>query len=91
MTTVFGRRDELVSILLKSTVEMPGCLSSVLAADPTDADAIWITEVWDNEASWSASLQLPEVQAAIAEARPLITGMEPRYVTTPLGGVGLPR
>ena len=26
---------------------MPGCLSYVVARDPTDADAIWITEVWD--------------------------------------------
>jgi quinol monooxygenase YgiN len=91
MTTQPGRRDELVSLLLKSTVEMPGCLSYVIAADSNDTDAIWVTEVWDNEASWSASLQLPEVQAAIAEARPLIVGMEPRYVTTPFGGTGLPR
>ena len=60
-----GKRDELLDILLGSTGAMAGCLSYVIARDPADADAIWITEVWDNRASHKASLQLPEVQAAI--------------------------
>ncbi len=84
-----GQRDALVSILLEGTGEMPGCLSYVVAADPSDADAIWITEVWDSEASHAASLSLPAVQAAIAKGRPLIAGFDNRTVTTPLGGVGL--
>lgn len=91
MTTHQGQRDQLISLLLKSTVEMPGCLSYVIAEDPAEPDAIWITEVWDNEASWSAALQMPEVQAAIADARPLIAGMGPRTITMPVGGTGLPR
>jgi len=91
MTAQAGRRGDLVALLLSGTNSMPGCLSYVIAEDPMDTDALWITEVWDNEASWMGSLQLPEVQAAIAQARPLIVGMEPRYVTTPIGGVGLER
>jgi len=66
MTTVAGKRDELIEILLGGTGEMPGCLSYVIARDPADADAIWITEVWDSQESHAASLALPAVQEAIA-------------------------
>jgi quinol monooxygenase YgiN len=68
---------------------MPGCLSYVVARDPVDADAIWITEVWASEADHAASLQLPAVQAAIAQGRPLIAGFGERYTTEPVGGHGL--
>lgn len=84
-----GRRDELVSILLEGTGGMPGCLSYVVARDPDDADAIWITEVWADEASHKASLSLPGVQAAIARGRPLIAGFDSQHRTEPAGGVGL--
>lgn len=68
---------------------MPGCLSYVVAADPLNADALWITEVWTDKASHQASLQLPEVQAVIAKGRAMITGFSDRVATTVLGGVGL--
>ena len=84
-----GKRDDLAAILLKGTGAMPGCLSYVVANDTVDADALWITEVWQDDASHKASLQLPEVQAAIAEGRPLIAGFESQIITAPLGGVGL--
>src|SRR5262245_29141966 len=66
MTAAVGKRDELVAILLEGTGGMPGCLSYIIAKDPGEADALWITEVWDSEASHKASLSLPAVQAAIA-------------------------
>ena len=84
-----GQRDALIDILLEGTERMPGCLSYIIARDPADANAIWITEVWDSEASHKASLSLPEVQAAITRARPMITGFGERFVTAPVGGVGL--
>jgi quinol monooxygenase YgiN len=86
-----GQRDALISILLEGTGEMPGCRIYLIATDPADANAIWITEVWDTEEQHTASLQLPAVQAAIARARPLIEGFGERFVTTPVGGVGLDR
>lgn len=84
-----GARDELIGHLLAGTGAMPGCLSYVVAIDPSDADAIWITEAWDSQASHAASLKLPAVQAAIAKARPLIAGFGERFETKPVGGVGL--
>lgn len=84
-----GKRDELIALLLRSTDAMPGCLNYVVARDPADLDAIWISEVWDDEASHKASLSLPEVQATIAEARPLIAGFDSSVRTEPVGGVGI--
>lgn len=84
-----GKRDELIEILLEGTTEMPGCRSYIVAKDPTDPNGIWITEVWDDEASHRASLQLPAVKAAIARGRPLIAGFGERFTTEPVGGFGL--
>jgi len=84
-----GQRDALIGILLDGTGAMPGCLSYVIAKDPTNADAIWITEAWDSPESHKASLQLPAVKAAIAKARPLIAGFGERFETQPVGGLGL--
>jgi len=83
-----GHRDEIVAVLL-GTGSMPGCRLYVVATDPADASAIWITEVWDTKAAHDASLQLPQVQAAIAQARPFIEGFGERFETVPVGGIGL--
>ncbi|MCF7220177.1 putative quinol monooxygenase [Marilutibacter chinensis] len=86
-----GQRDALVAILLESVHGMPGCLSYVVAADPTDADGIWITEVWNSADSHKASLSLPAVRDAITRAKPLIAGFDQHIETLPLGGHGLTR
>src|SRR6185503_6636270 len=51
MTAVTGQRDALAAALLEGTGAMPGCLSYVVANDPADPDSLWITEVWDSQAS----------------------------------------
>ena len=88
-TCVAGQRDEFIAILLQGVSTMPGCLSYVVARDPKDPDAIWITEVWDSKESHAASLQLPAVRAAIAKGRPLIASFGEQIVTEPVGGYGL--
>ncbi len=89
MTTAAGKRDELVAILLEGVAGMPGCLSYIVAHDPADANAIWITEAWESKASHDASLSLPAVKDAIARGRPLIAGFSDAVITTPVGGHGL--
>lgn len=89
MTATPGQRDALAAILMEGTQGMPGCLSYIVAADPAEPDALWITEAWDSQASHQASLSLPSVQAAIARGRPLIAGFSHRVETVPLGGHGL--
>lgn len=89
ISAIPGQRDSLAAILLQGTGSMPGCLSYVIATDPEDADALWITEVWDSPESHQASLTLPAVRDAIAKGRPLISGFSNRVETVPLGGHGL--
>ena len=91
MTALPGKRDELARAMLEGTTAMPGCLSYIIAHDPSDPDALWITEVWVDKEHHAASLTLPAVKGAIATGRPLIAGFSNRVETTPIGGYGLPR
>ncbi|MBD8680065.1 putative quinol monooxygenase [Sphingomonas sp. CFBP 13720] len=89
MTAQPGKRDALTNILVNGVAGMPGCLSYVVANDPTDAAIIWITEVWVSKEAHAASLALPSVREAITSGRPLIVGMEQVAETNPIGGFGL--
>ena len=84
-----GQRSALAALLLEATRAMPGCLSYIVANDAADADALWVTEVWDSRDSHKASLSLPAVQQAIARGKPLIAGFGERFETLPVGGHGL--
>lgn len=87
MRAASGKRADLIAILGESTEAMPGCLSYIVAEDASDPDGIWITEVWDNETSHKASLQLPSVQAAITRARPIIAAFDMSVKTKPVAGL----
>lgn len=89
MKTFPGQRDAFQKLLLEGTGSMPGCLSYVIAQDPTDADALWVTEVWESKELHAASLALPAVKDAITRGRPMIAGFGERFETTPVGGHGL--
>ena len=89
ITTASGKRDELASVLVGGTSRMPGCLSYVIAVDTGKVDTLWVTEVWVDESSHKASINLPAVQEAMRKGRPLIIGFASRVETTPIGGVGL--
>jgi quinol monooxygenase YgiN len=79
-----GKRAELIAILNSGTGKMPGCVAYLIAEDVKEPDAIWITEIWDDASSHKASLQLPEIRAAIAKGRPLIAGFELSAETRPV-------
>ena len=89
MTAQPGRRNELVDVLVAGVAGMPGCLSYIVANDPSDPNLIWITEAWVNKEAHAASLTLPNVKAAITKGRPLIAGMSIVAETSPAGGHGL--
>ena len=86
---ISGQRDALSAVLLENVSVMPGCLSYVVAQDPSDHNSLWVTEVWDSQESHRNSLSLPTVQAAITRGRPLIAGFGERFETDPIGGYGL--
>jgi quinol monooxygenase YgiN len=85
-----GRRDELLELLRAGTEQaaMDGCELYLINRAADDPDAIWVVEMWRDEAAHRASLELPQVRAAIERARPLIAGMD-GVKLEPAGGVGL--
>ena len=83
---VGGQRDALAKVLLDGLRDMPGCLSYVVAKDPTEANGPWVTEVWESKAFHQASLGLPAVQEAIAAGRPLIAGFHNGTSRSPWAG-----
>ena len=89
ITAVPGKLEDFIGVLTKSTCNMPGCFSYVVAKDATDSNVIWVTEVWDSAASHEASFLLPEVKSAISEARSMVATFERIAITTPVGGVGM--
>ena len=90
LTIVPGKREDMIHILRESAADMPGCLSYVVAKDASDENVLWVTEVWDGQASHEASLSLPAVKNAIPQARGIVSNFEKAAVTTPVWGVGLP-
>ena len=84
-----GQRDALARVLVEGVAGMPGCLSYVVAGDPSDPDLLWITEAWESRDAHAAALSLPSVRDAIARGRPLIAEMTRVAETSPVGGHGL--
>ncbi|HXD28728.1 MAG TPA: putative quinol monooxygenase [Arthrobacter sp.] len=74
--TVPGKRDELVALLTRRSdvLARRGCLAYEVGVNADDPDTVYVLELWVSEAAHRDSLALPEVQAAIAAARPLLSG-----------------
>src|SRR5690348_15665860 len=87
LTTVAGARVQLIALLGTSSANMPGCISYTIAKDASDENVLWVTEIWESEASHDASLALPAVKAAIPVAKPLVARFEKVAVTVPVWGV----
>ncbi|QNN51168.1 putative quinol monooxygenase [Nocardioides mesophilus] len=69
-----GKREELLAILAEGEHRepMPGCRLYLVAVDETDADGVWITELWESEDAHTASLQLDRVKEQITRAMPIL-------------------
>lgn len=72
-----GRRDELVALLTRPSEELAavGCLLYEVGVNDDAPDTVFVAELWVSEQAHRDSLALPAVQAAIAEARPLLSGV----------------
>lgn len=81
-----GKRAQLLAILQEGTRTMPGNLTYLISEDRADPDALWIVEVWKDEASHKASLSLPSVRDAIGRGRPLIAGFGTSAQVRPVAG-----
>lgn len=92
LTTRPGQRDAAVAILLRDVDELKalGCDLYMVSSSPDHPDAVWVTEVWASKDAHDASLELPIVKQAIAEAMPLFTGEFESVELSVVGGLGLP-
>jgi quinol monooxygenase YgiN len=89
MTASPGQRDSLTAILMDELTGRQGCLSYIVAHDPADEHAVWVTEVWTDEATHRASVREPAVKAIIARCIDKMATFSDAQVTRPLGGTGL--
>jgi quinol monooxygenase YgiN len=71
-----GRRDELVALLTRRSDRLTelGCLLYEVGVAQDQPDTVFVVELWTSAEAHRASLQSPDVQASIAEARPLLSG-----------------
>ena len=51
---------------------LDGCRLYLVAADPTDGDVMWVTEVWETPQAHQDSLQDPRVRELISRALPIL-------------------
>ena len=56
------------------TLRQIGCLAYEVGVNDDDPDSVFVVELWESEEAHQSSLALPEVQASIAAARPLLSG-----------------
>ncbi|HVH13944.1 MAG TPA: antibiotic biosynthesis monooxygenase [Longimicrobium sp.] len=82
-----GQRDAVVEILMRDTdsARAMGCDLYMVGVAEDGSDVVYVTEVWASREAHQASLSDPAVQAAIAEAMPLLTG---EFHSTEFGVVG---
>ncbi|RKN14949.1 antibiotic biosynthesis monooxygenase [Micromonospora musae] len=91
MRTRPGHRDEVVAILLAGVdgLRAAGCRLYAVGVAQDDPDLIRVSEIWDSKEQHDRSLRLPETQAAIARAMPLLTGEFAGQEMTVVGGLGV--
>ncbi|MER3389065.1 MAG: putative quinol monooxygenase [Microcella sp.] len=76
-----GHRESLVDILTRRNAALAGagCLLYEVGVNESEPNTVFVVELWQSAEQHAASLQLPEVQAAIAEARPMLSGQMGGY------------
>ena len=70
--------------------DMPGCEFYVVNRTPDEEDAVWVTEVWSDEAASDAALGRDLGEAGIGSVLELLAGPPEFIELSPVGGPGLP-
>ena len=83
ITTLEGKRDEVVRLVISGSDQMPGCHSYIVAKDKDDDNTIWVSEVWDSAEMQNASMDIPDVRRSVEKAMPMIAGFETIATTVP--------
>jgi quinol monooxygenase YgiN len=74
--TLPGKRDQLVAHLTARSEVLTrlGCHLYEVGVNDEQPNTVFVMELWDSPVAHRASLEQPEIQAAIAEARPWLSG-----------------
>ncbi|EGC3029602.1 antibiotic biosynthesis monooxygenase [Listeria monocytogenes] len=83
-----GERDHLVKILLEaaeSLEEYNTCIQYIVS----EADTVFVSEIWVDKGHHEASLDNPAVKATIERAKPLIKEVKRIQELDILGGKGV--
>ena len=88
-----GQRDAVVDILMRDVdaSRALGCDLYMVGVSEDKPDVVYVTEVWASREAHHASLSDPAVQAAIAEAMPMLTGEFHSTEFSVVGGLGVPQ
>lgn len=73
-----GHRQELADILIQASQLVStakGCKLYVISKDENDANAVYVTEIWDSKADHDNSLKDAAVRALIMKAMPVLEGL----------------
>lgn len=72
-----GKRDALLEILCRKNEDLTaaGCLLYEVGTNDDAPDTVFVVELWESAQAHQASLALPSVRNAIAEAMPILTGV----------------
>lgn len=88
-----GKGKELVGILLEASQLLQsaeGCHIYIVSTIPNAPDEIWVTEIWETKDDHANSLKIPEVQALIKRAIPILNKPpEKGQELEILGGLGI--
>lgn len=91
-TTHPGQRDLLVKHPLSAARLMEsaaGCRLYIVNTSSTEADVVWVTEVWDHEDDHRASLSIEGVRPIIQASMPLLAKPPEQIRVVPIGGKGV--
>ncbi len=66
-----GKRAELIAILKEGTSNMPGNMGYLIGEDQSNADAIWVVEVWETQDHRKAALALPKIKSMFKKIQTL--------------------
>jgi quinol monooxygenase YgiN len=95
ITAHAGQGDQLAQALLEVAESLratEGCELYVINRAPSEADVVWVTELWRSQAALDASLEALSTDAGkahMAKVMALVGGGFERIDLVPLGGVGL--
>lgn len=93
LTAKPGHRDELAAILLEASqliANAKGCKLYVIGKDESDANSVYVTEIWDSKLDHDNSLNVEGVRELIMKAMPILDGAPVKGQELEiLGGAGI--